>query len=93
MPDQKRRVIIRHPDGREYSVLPRDFTVKDVSPERESYAEQGFRIVSYIGGAEYDGPKTAHEIEKAAEERAAARAERAAVREQPAALPEAKASA
>lgn len=66
MPDT-RMVIIRHPDGREGAILPRDFTVKNVSPDRKSYAEQGFVIERYEDGSEYAGPKSQHEIDRAAE--------------------------
>lgn len=72
MPDT-RMVIIRHPDGREGAILPRDFTVKNVSPDRKSYAEQGYHIVGYEDGSSFDGPKSQREIDRVAEDRAAQR--------------------
>ncbi len=77
MPEQK-RVTIAHADGREYSIRPADFTNPRVSPEKQSYADQGFRIVAHVDGTPYEGPKTKREIERAAEERQAAREERGA---------------
>lgn len=77
MPDEK-RVTIVHADGREYSILPADFTNPRVSVDKRSYADQGFRIVDHVDGTPYDGPKTKREIEQIAEERQAAREAKAA---------------
>lgn len=71
MPDKMVRIV--HPDGREGAILPRDFTVKNVSPDGKSYAEQGFVIDRYETGEPYDGPTSRREIDKAAEERSAVR--------------------
>lgn len=73
MPEQK-RVTIVHADGREYSILPRDFDRATVHPRGVgSYADQGFRIVAHEDGSPYEGPKTKREIEQAAEQRLTAR--------------------
>lgn len=72
MPNSK-RVLITHADGREYTILPADFTNPRVSPDRQSYADRGFRIASYADGTPFEGPATKREIEQAAEVRAAAR--------------------
>lgn len=49
-------VIIRHPrDGREYAIEPRDYVKKNVSPDRQSYRDQGFEIVGYEDGTPYEG--------------------------------------
>lgn len=72
MPDEK-HVLIAHDDGREYGIRLADFTNPKVSPDRQTYADQGFRIVSYEEGTPYEGPKTKREIERAAQERQAAR--------------------
>lgn len=77
MPEPQ-RVLIVHADGREYTVLPSDFTNPIVSTDKNSYADQGFRVVSYADGTSYGGPKTKREIEQAAEDRATVRAERVA---------------
>lgn len=79
----ERFVRIVHKDGREYAIQPKDFDVKNVSPEGESYADQGYRIVAWEDGTEYDGPKSRREIDAAKEERAAQRAERQAQRDEP----------
>jgi hypothetical protein len=76
MPDKY--VTIVHADGREFSVLPKDFTSPRTSPDRESYAERGFKIVGYTDGTPYDGPTSQREIDRAAEERQAAREAQAA---------------
>lgn len=72
MADQK-RVMIVHPDGREYSILPADFTNSRVSDDKQSYADQGFRIASYADQTPYEGPSTKREIEQAAQARVVAR--------------------
>jgi hypothetical protein len=82
MADTK-RVLITHADGREYTILPADFTNPRVSPDRRSYADRGFRIAAYADGTPYDGPKSKREIEKAAEQRQAARQERASEKTAP----------
>jgi hypothetical protein len=81
---QQQRVTIRHPKtGAEYLIEPKDFTVKDVSPEKESYADQGFDIVGYANGEPYEGPKNQREIEQAAEARVAAREAAAPAKAEP----------
>lgn len=75
------RVLIRHPkSGREYSILPADFTNPRVSPDRKTYADQGYEIVSYVDGTPYEGPTTLKEIEQGRGERQAARADKPAER-------------
>lgn len=58
-----RMVIIRHRDGSEFGILPKDFDKVRANPETEeepkTYAELGYKIVSWQDGEEYDGPKTA----------------------------------
>lgn len=71
MPDKY--VTIVHADGREFSILPKNFTSPRTSPDRESYAARGFRIVGYTDGTPYDGPTSQREIDRAAEARQAAR--------------------
>lgn len=43
------RVIIEHKDGRNYAVLPADF--------HDIYEPEGFKVVSYDDGSEYEPPK------------------------------------
>lgn len=50
-----KRIIIRHPDGREYGIAPEAFEDSSISP-RGSYAQRGFSIVGYVGGAPYEEP-------------------------------------
>lgn len=79
-------VNIRHKDGREFAILPADFTKPSLHPKDVgSYADQGFVIERFEDGSEYAGPTSKREIEKATEERAAAREAKA-----PAAKAEAK---
>ena len=54
-----RFVMIAHPDGREYAVTVADFK----SGADEQF--RGFKITTYEGGDEYDGPKTAAAVVKA----------------------------
>ena len=61
----EKRVTIRHEDGREYSIEPQKFRDEQIS-RQGSYAKRGFRIVSYVDGTPYDGPKTLAEIEAVA---------------------------
>ena len=68
-----KRVFIAHPDGREYSIEPTAFTDPRFSSQKKSYADQGFRIVSYDDGSPYDGSKTKAEIEAAAAPQVSAR--------------------
>lgn len=69
-----RMVIIKHSDGREGAVLPKDFTRKNLHPEgMGSYADQGYVIDRYEDGTPYDGPKSKREIDKAAESKQAAK--------------------
>jgi hypothetical protein len=70
-----RMVIIRHPQtGHEYAIEPKDFTRKNVHPDRKSYADIGFVIDRYEDGSEYAGPKSKREIEQAAEAKHAPKA-------------------
>ncbi len=62
----EKRVTIRHTDGREYSIEPKAFTDPKLSPDKKSYADRGFEIVSYVDGSPYDGLKSLAEIEAAA---------------------------
>ncbi len=48
-------VVIRHKDGREFAIEPRDFVKKNVSPDKQSYKDQGFEIVGYEDGPPYEG--------------------------------------
>lgn len=69
-----RMVNISHKDGREFAILPADFTKVNIHPKDVgSYADQGFVIERYEDGSEYAGPKSKREIQKQQEERAAAR--------------------
>lgn len=45
----ERRIVIRHPDGREYAVLP--------SLYHEQYEPQGFAAIVYQDGTPYTPPK------------------------------------
>lgn len=91
MPETK-RVNIAHLDGREYSILPADFTNPKLSRDKRSYADQGFEIVAHVDGTPYVGPRTKREIEQAAESRQAAREAQVATKatDTPAAKAEAK---
>lgn len=48
------RVIIRHPDGREYGISPSAFTHAGLHPDGRSYADAGFQIVGHEDGAPYE---------------------------------------
>lgn len=67
-----KRVLIVHPDGREYSIPAVAFADKRMSPDGKSYADQGFRIVSDEDGAPYEGPKSKRETEQIAADRSRA---------------------
>lgn len=52
-------IVIEHPDGRAFAVLPADF-------ERGIDGDyKGFKAVAYESGEPYQGPKTAAAITKA----------------------------
>lgn len=52
-------IVIQHPDGRSYAVLPADF-------ERGIDGDyKGFKATRYESGEQYEGPKTAAAIGKA----------------------------
>ena len=56
----KRRVRIEHKDGRSYQVTPADFRNANVAPEGEpkrTYRDEGFKIVRWADGEEYEEPK------------------------------------
>ena len=53
-----RMVIIAHSNGTEYAVTPADFK----AGVDEQY--KGFKITTYEGGDEYDGPKTSAQVAK-----------------------------
>lgn len=58
-----KRVLIRHPrTGHEYAVLPADFRRRKLARDNDgkpiTYADAGYRIVSYVDGSPYQPPKS-----------------------------------
>ena len=67
------RVVIAHPDGREYSVTEAGF--------RGLYAEQGFKVVRNEDGTPYEGASGSSDEDKAAQRRERSRISSARRRE------------
>lgn len=54
--DEARRIIIRHADGREFSVARADYDAAPADAAGRTYQQLGFRIVRWEDGAAYHGP-------------------------------------